>query len=650
MGSGVRWVILAAVALSMTGSVVAQTPSPSAAAGMALMPLDAATLDYIQAEVGYRGGVVVNEVKAGSPAATCGLVDGDVLLRVGGVAVASPDAVDQALGSAMGTVTVTVLREGDDDIQQQTLQLALSGASGAQQTVQTAEPSPSTAGLVLKALPEETLDNIEQSTGVRVGVLVESVEAGSAAFAAGVHPGDLVLGVGDSRTASPADVKNALAGRTGKVGILVLRRGAEDKWETMAFELAPPEATKAIGPETLGAILTPQPPPTVDAEDVRAKLAALQAAHDAGILTQAEYAAKKAELDGQLAASAGPPDPEVNKKLAALEAARIAGVLSDAEYAAKRAELLGSAGAPAPQVKAGTTSDPVDAYFSLMDFVRSEAWGRGFNTPVQERQRVAALLQKALPSFDQQSQAAVQQIPQQWASVQKMWAGFSDENKTQQRQYWRKQLLLPTQFFPPPPDVRSFQSEAKNLSFQYPSNWILAQTRDDATRYMFVTPQGTESTWETVADPANSPGGAFFSVAPIDEELRGIGTYVEGARILASRYVTGEAPQMKEIFQFDDKQEGGLVAFSGKLQGQTEERFYWVGLVRFGPDFLIAIRFGGPVAQADRLVPAFYHILSTLEIIPPDGGGAGYTGFCLGAEMVRNTTMSAGWYAQNHGG
>jgi len=87
--------------------------------------------------------------------------------------------------------------------------------------------------------------------------------------------------------------------------------------------------------------------------DVQEKLKALQAAHEAGVLSKTEYERKKAELEAQLR----PPQPQLDeatqKKLQALEAARQAGVLSQAEYDRKKAELLRSA---APELDEATKS------------------------------------------------------------------------------------------------------------------------------------------------------------------------------------------------------------------------------------------------------------------------------------------------------
>ncbi|MHC4933866.1 MAG: SHOCT domain-containing protein, partial [Planctomycetota bacterium] len=79
------------------------------------------------------------------------------------------------------------------------------------------------------------------------------------------------------------------------------------------------------------------------------KLAALEAARQAGVLSQEEYERKRAAI---LAAVPALDEP-TKKKLAALEAARKAGILSDEEYARKKAALLGGGAQPAPAPQQG---------------------------------------------------------------------------------------------------------------------------------------------------------------------------------------------------------------------------------------------------------------------------------------------------------
>ena len=83
------------------------------------------------------------------------------------------------------------------------------------------------------------------------------------------------------------------------------------------------------------------------AAEIQAKIKALDAALQAGILSNDEYARKKAELEAQLQAAQPQIDPATAQKLKALDAALQAGILSQAEYDRKKAELVGQA-APVP--------------------------------------------------------------------------------------------------------------------------------------------------------------------------------------------------------------------------------------------------------------------------------------------------------------
>jgi hypothetical protein len=105
---------------------------------------------------------------------------------------------------------------------------------------------------------------------------------------------------------------------------------------------------------------TTPPPAAGDQEQIRKKLEALETAHDAGILSDQEYAAKKATLEAQLQ---GPPpalDEETRKRLDALDSAYQAGILSEQEYQQKKSLLLGGAG-PARPVEQAVAQVPAAA-------------------------------------------------------------------------------------------------------------------------------------------------------------------------------------------------------------------------------------------------------------------------------------------------
>ena len=96
----------------------------------------------------------------------------------------------------------------------------------------------------------------------------------------------------------------------------------------------------------------PQPPAPApgtgqDRDQIQKKLEALQAAHQAGVLSDEEYAQKKAILAAQLQDAAPALDAETRQRLEALEAAYRAGVLNEQEYQQKKALLSRGATKPA---------------------------------------------------------------------------------------------------------------------------------------------------------------------------------------------------------------------------------------------------------------------------------------------------------------
>ncbi|HRU05995.1 MAG TPA: SHOCT domain-containing protein [Candidatus Brocadiia bacterium] len=112
--------------------------------------------------------------------------------------------------------------------------------------------------------------------------------------------------------------------------------------------------------------------PAQTASSVESKLKALEAARDAGVLTQEEYARKKAEIEAAAKPPAKPAAPavdaETQKKLETLERLRAEGVISEEMYQKKKKELMPAAPkaetpaapvSPAEQaVEAGRYQDP----------------------------------------------------------------------------------------------------------------------------------------------------------------------------------------------------------------------------------------------------------------------------------------------------
>lgn len=458
-------------------------------------------------------------------------------------------------------------------------------------------------GLTLEALSAEDLDAIQQQIGHRVGVLVTAVAGGSPA-APVLRAGDVLFLVAERPVASPQDVDAALQGQTGAVHVGAIRPTEDGAGELIDATITIPAAGATGAAAPAGA----------SAGDAQEKLKALDAALAAGVITQAEYDQKKAALQAQTPAA----DPQAQEKLKALDAARQAGIISEEEYQQKRTALLGTGAAVAVPTGAAA-GDPLSAYLDMLDFIRSQAWGRQLTTDPAQRQRLAAMLQQADGETRQTVEQALQNVPAVWADLQQKWAAADDQRKAQQRELWQKQVLMPSFLYPPPLATEEFRGRNDRVVFEYPEGWVVAQTEDGDMQYLYLGPPGTETTWEQVLDPSASPAGAFFAVIPLPDELRNV-KFTEGARMLAQEYVCPPGSNMVEIGA-EPLGEGAILALRGTYPGSDQERFYWVGLVTYGPDYVLAGRLGGPLAQADQLVPAFAHMIMTMELNPPTGDG-----------------------------
>ncbi|MFC1715615.1 SHOCT domain-containing protein [Candidatus Poribacteria bacterium] len=155
--------------------------------------------------------------------------------------------------------------------------------------------------------------------------------------------------------------------------------------------------------------------------DVQSKLKALEDAHNAGILNDAEYASKKAELDAQLRAATPQLDEATKQKLQALETAHQAGILSDEEYERKKAEILGQQ--PATAAPLIPYQDPQ----GLFQFQYPGGWGmqnlEGEQKGVALTRGKAALNIMSLPDGVSDPQQVVGSISEQ---LSRQWKNYTE--------------------------------------------------------------------------------------------------------------------------------------------------------------------------------------------------------------------------------
>ncbi len=290
----------------------------------------------------------------------------------------------------------------------------------------------------------------------------------------------------------------------------------------------------------------------------------------------------------------------------------------------------GGGGAPVvppggPAEPAGL-GDPISAYFDMLDFTRTQAWGRPCATPTPERERVAGLVLAGWNQLGAAGQATIMQIPQVWESVRQQWAGADEARKKDLVQAWGRNLLLPNMLYPPPTALQAYRSPGGEVALQYPAGWVVAQQQVAGVPMLALAPPGTETTWEKMLDAPNSPPGALLALVQKDAQLAALPGYAAGVRLLAQLLFKEGLAGFKEIGVIDLGNQGAVITYLGRFPGQQEDKFYWMGAVPFGSSAIVVGRFGGPVAQAEQLVPALHHILGSLKLTPPRPAGGGVQG------------------------
>lgn len=174
-------------------------------------------------------GALVADVEPGSPAAKAGIEPMDVIRSFNGVPINDSSDLPPLVGAqAPGSrATIGVFRDGKT----RDMTITLGQLSEAQANAN-APDLPGKGGgaasrnpLGLVAQPLDADDRRQLGLSANEGVGIASVE-GLAARRAGLQPGDVVLQVGRSKVASPAELDRELAGvKPGQTVMLLVRRG-----------------------------------------------------------------------------------------------------------------------------------------------------------------------------------------------------------------------------------------------------------------------------------------------------------------------------------------------------------------------------------------------------------------------------------------
>ena len=173
-------------------------------------------------------GALLASVEPNSPAARAGLQPGDVIEAVNGRKIGSPRDLALTVATVLpgDEAKFRVLREGQDrDIDVKV------GEQPPEKTAHARAEEPSTRGrlgVALAPLTPDERDQLQVPEG-QGGALIRAVRPGSPAEEAGLRPGDVIVGVGNQKVASPAEankaIGSALGGKDHAVALRVLRDG-----------------------------------------------------------------------------------------------------------------------------------------------------------------------------------------------------------------------------------------------------------------------------------------------------------------------------------------------------------------------------------------------------------------------------------------
>jgi serine protease Do len=172
-----------------------------------------------------NSGALIAGVQSDAPAARAGLEPGDVITSVNGQAVTNPRdlAMDIAAVQPDEQAKLQVLHEGETKtVDVKVGQLPSEQMAGNDQS----HESKGRIGVALAPLSPELGNQLNVPDGTH-GVVVRSVEPGSPADQAGLEAGDVIVGVGGKKVASPSDAASAIRGaaKDHAVALRIIRNG-----------------------------------------------------------------------------------------------------------------------------------------------------------------------------------------------------------------------------------------------------------------------------------------------------------------------------------------------------------------------------------------------------------------------------------------
>ncbi len=193
--------------------------------GVAIQDVDQELADAMK--LPSASGILLSDVKPGTPAAKAGLARGDVVLKVDGKVVDTSGQFRNmiAASGAAHKVRLDIMRDGkpvaaDVELGQMPESEAVASAGpGATQ-------GSALDGIVLESLSPQTRSAFEIDDNVKQGVVITRLDPQSNAAQAGLRPGDVVLEVNRQRVDSPQRFQELYSKSKNRVLLLVNRHGS----------------------------------------------------------------------------------------------------------------------------------------------------------------------------------------------------------------------------------------------------------------------------------------------------------------------------------------------------------------------------------------------------------------------------------------
>jgi serine protease Do len=195
-----------------------------------------ATALHLPKEKAAQAGALVAEVSPESPAAKAGIKPGDVITAVDGKLIANPRdlAIDVAAVKPGDEAKLDVLRDGNTETLSATL--ASLPNDGTNDTGVGDQSAPS-VGLALAPISPDARGEMNLPAHLR-GALVQQVQPGSAAEAAGIQQGDIIVGVGAQSVTSPQQAQKAIHDAIRSSHAVALRVVRDGHTEFVAIDMS----------------------------------------------------------------------------------------------------------------------------------------------------------------------------------------------------------------------------------------------------------------------------------------------------------------------------------------------------------------------------------------------------------------------------